>query len=84
MQPSADFGKLRSQDTGQGTPEAESPVTKPNSPGGKADQEAIARASQIGINPLHTESMSRAEDDAALRKSSPEFNDRPGQGKKNT
>lgn len=55
----------------------ENPVSQHDAPGGLADQEAIQRASQDGINPIHVDSMSRAEDDARVRASSPDFSDHP-------
>lgn len=55
----------------------ENPVSQRNAPGGLADQDAIWRASQEGINPMHADSMPRAEDDALVRATSPEFSDRP-------
>ena len=80
MQPKDQNEHLRSQDDGVATPPAESPSPGDNAPGGPADRAANARAARTGINPQHVESMPRQEDDSETETSSPEFNDRPGQG----
>lgn len=81
MQPSH-IKELLSQDHGEPTPAAESPMPTPEAPGGPADGAAIAHDAEAGVNPQNVRSMSRGEDDAVSQGTSPEFHDRPGQGNK--
>lgn len=78
MQPGSDIGRMRVQDQHGGTPEAESPVTSGQAPGGAADMKAIDTLAHAGMNPQHVASMSRSEDDPIVFATSPEFHDRPG------
>jgi hypothetical protein len=80
MQARDHIDKLRCQDTGTTTPDAESPVPSGVTPGGPADREEIRRLSTVGMSPQNVGSMSRAEDDGIVFATSPEFHDRPGQG----
>ncbi len=82
MEPNDQSEKPKDHGVPSGMADPENPASQASGPGGIADQEAIKKLAEAGINPQNTASMSRAEDDELAQARSREFHDRPEQGKR--